>query len=155
MSHRQDREEKTTAGTFLSIFCFGTRLLVYTGIYSFACLEYVYACMIWISLTFYTGRGSSSRTRPESEGRFVFFFWPPLMTCGILVPWSGIEPGPQQQKRWVLTTGQTGNSCVHRYFKDCPVQNASHLPQFSFLYVFIHVSASSLTWDMLNHPDVM
>ena len=32
------------------------------------------------------------------------------MACSILVPWSGFEPGPQQRKSWVLTTGLPGNS---------------------------------------------
>ena len=30
--------------------------------------------------------------------------------CGILLPWPGIEPGPQQWKHRVLTTGLPGNS---------------------------------------------
>ena len=34
------------------------------------------------------------------------------MACRILVPWPGIEPGPQQWKCRVLTTGLPGNSPV-------------------------------------------
>ena len=38
------------------------------------------------------------------------FFWPHHTACRILVPWSGIEPGPQQWKHWVPTSGPPGNS---------------------------------------------
>ena len=41
-----------------------------------------------------------------------FFFWSYLTACGILVPWSGTEPGLQQRKHWVLTTGLPGNSWI-------------------------------------------
>ena len=40
----------------------------------------------------------------------LFFFWPCCMVCGILVPQPATEPGPQQWKCWVLTTGLPGNS---------------------------------------------
>ena len=42
-----------------------------------------------------------------------FFFWPCPVACGILVPQPGIEPGPWQWNRQVLTTGPPGYS---RYF---------------------------------------
>ena len=32
------------------------------------------------------------------------------MPCGILVPWSGMEPMPEQWKYRVLTTGSPGKS---------------------------------------------
>ena len=41
---------------------------------------------------------------------FFFFFWPHCTVCGILVHQPGNEPGPQQWKHWVLTTGLPGNS---------------------------------------------
>ena len=31
---------------------------------------------------------------------FFFFFLPHCMACRILVPWSGIEPGPSAVKVW-------------------------------------------------------
>ena len=37
------------------------------------------------------------------------------MACGILVPQPGIEPGPLQWKRRVLTTGPPGNSLIISY----------------------------------------
>ena len=38
------------------------------------------------------------------------FFWLCHLACRILVPWPGTEPGPQQWKCRVLTTGPPGNS---------------------------------------------
>ena len=46
-----------------------------------------------------------------------FVFWPHCTVCGILVPWPGIEPGPQQWERQVLTTGSPGNSQVVGFLK--------------------------------------
>ena len=43
-----------------------------------------------------------------SHHSFFFFFC--CTACGILVPWPGIEPGPQQWEHWVLITGLPGNS---------------------------------------------
>lgn len=40
----------------------------------------------------------------------IYFFLPVCHSLHILVPWSGFEPGPQQRKSWVLTTGLPGNS---------------------------------------------
>ena len=45
-----------------------------------------------------------------------FLFWPHCTACGILVPRPGIEPGPQEWKHRVLTTGPPGNS--HRWNKN-------------------------------------
>ena len=39
-----------------------------------------------------------------------FFFSPPCTSCGILVSWPGIEPGPRQWKCWYLTSALPGNS---------------------------------------------
>ena len=39
-----------------------------------------------------------------------FSFWPCHIACEILVPQPRIEPGPQQWKHQVLTTGPPGNS---------------------------------------------
>ena len=41
---------------------------------------------------------------------FVLLFWPCCLACGILVPWSGIESGPQQWTHWLLATGLPGCS---------------------------------------------
>ena len=44
---------------------------------------------------------------------FFFSFWTCCGACGILVPWPGIEPGPQWWKPRILTTRLSGNSqCV-------------------------------------------
>ena len=48
---------------------------------------------------------------------FIFIILPHHTTCGILVPWPGIEPGPRQWKRWILTTGLPGNSCFKAFLK--------------------------------------
>ena len=47
----------------------------------------------------------------------LFFFQLCLAACRILVPWPGIEPGAQQWKRGVLTTGQPGNYEWSSFFK--------------------------------------
>ena len=39
---------------------------------------------------------------------FFFFF----LACRILVSWTGIEPGPQKWKYWMLTIGPPRNSLV-------------------------------------------
>ena len=44
---------------------------------------------------------------------FKIFFWLHYTKLGgILVSWSGTEPGPQHWKGWVLITGPPGNSWV-------------------------------------------
>ena len=42
--------------------------------------------------------------------KIYYFFWPHHAAFGILVPRQGMEPGPQQWKHQVLTTGPPGNS---------------------------------------------
>ena len=44
------------------------------------------------------------------ENYSFFFFWPHHAACGMLVPQPGIEGGPRQGERGVLTTGLPGNS---------------------------------------------
>ena len=39
-----------------------------------------------------------------------FLLWPHCTTCGILVPWPGIKPRPQQRKHQAPTTGPPENS---------------------------------------------
>ena len=41
---------------------------------------------------------------------YIHIFWPRRAACGILAPQPGIEPGPWQWKRGVLTTRLPGNS---------------------------------------------
>ena len=41
---------------------------------------------------------------------YFFFFWLCCEACGILVPWRGIEPRPQEWKCPVLTAGLSGNA---------------------------------------------
>ena len=62
----------------------------------------------------------------EEEDIFIYrccFFFSGC-AIGLLVPWPGIKPRPQQWKCWVLTTGQPGNSAL-RVFETsrqtCPV----------------------------------
>ena len=40
----------------------------------------------------------------------VCVFWPHRKACVIFVPRPGDEPGPQQWKHWIRTTGLPGNS---------------------------------------------
>ena len=42
----------------------------------------------------------------------IVYFWPRCAACGVLVPQPGIEPGPQQGKRRVLTTEPRGKSLI-------------------------------------------
>ena len=61
-----------------------------------------------------TGRGSNrlrnSRKPKQMESTLVLcpkvegahFFWPPLLSCGILVPHPGTEPEPLAVKAWSL-----------------------------------------------------
>ena len=48
---------------------------------------------------------------------FLLFVWPRWAACGIVVPQPGIEPGPQQWKRQVLTTRLPGNSHEPQFLK--------------------------------------
>ena len=53
----------------------------------------------------------------------VFFFWPPHVACGILLPWLGIEPGPlalkaQNPNHW--TTRNSHGSMLY-------VQKSAHV----------------------------
>ena len=53
----------------------------------------------------------------EQETWSVFLlFWPHLTACGFLAPQPGIEPGPQQLKCSILTTGPPWSS-LGLYFK--------------------------------------
>ena len=49
----------------------------------------------------------------------LFVFCLHCTVCRILVPRPGIEPGPQQWKHWVLTTGKPGNSLISTCVKMC------------------------------------
>ena len=56
-------------------------------------------------------KAKPSNNRATENMNFIyFFFWPCHVVFGILVPRPGIEPGPQQWKYGVLTTGPPGNS---------------------------------------------
>ena len=41
--------------------------------------------------------------------------WPPRRACGISAPQPGIEPGPQQQKHWTLTTRSPGYAVLGHF----------------------------------------
>ena len=46
------------------------------------------------------GRDQDAKLNLRQEPQIIdfFFFWPHRTVCGILVPWPGIEPGPQAVK---------------------------------------------------------
>ena len=44
----------------------------------------------------------------DFENISFLFFWPCHMSCGILVPWAGIELWPQQRQCWSLIPGPPG-----------------------------------------------
>ena len=46
---------------------------------------------------------------------FFSYFYTCHMTCGILVPWTGIEPMPLQWECGVLTTGLPGKSLTRSF----------------------------------------
>ena len=71
---------------------------------------------------------------------FFFFFWPCHVVCGILVPWPGIEPGPQQWKHWVLTTGPPGNSPNRPFLKRKNVYNILGWDKANTVCVYLHRS---------------
>ena len=48
--------------------------------------------------------------------KIFFFFWPPCMACGILVPWPGIEPEPTTVKVRSLVQWTAGEFPVPRTF---------------------------------------
>ena len=51
---------------------------------------------------------------PPAAAQFVcLFFNLSCVACGLLVPQPGVEPGPQQWKRWVLTTGPSERFQLH------------------------------------------
>ena len=55
-------------------------------------------------------QGRVGRLTLQCEHILICLFWPGHMACKILVPRPGIEPGSQQWKCWVLTTGLPWNS---------------------------------------------
>ena len=54
--------------------------------------------------------------KPTSRQVYLIF-WSCHSTCGILVPWPGIEPGHPQWKLGVLTTGLPGNSPSRKVYE--------------------------------------
>ena len=64
-------------------------------------LSSLFLCLIYFILTWF--------------GVFVLF-WPCQMACRILVPQPGIEPGPLQGKRWILTMGPPGSYHILTWF---------------------------------------
>ena len=49
---------------------------------------------------------------------FIFLFWPCQVACGILVPWSGIEPRLPALEAWHLNHWTT-REVLSYYFKRC------------------------------------
>ena len=73
-------------------------------------------------------------------GIVVFgFFWPHCIVCGILVPRPGIEPGPQQWERQILTTRLPGNFQVMGFLKTYWKQSLSWPGFLLFIYLFLAV----------------
>ena len=68
------------------------------------------AIICWIQLQIYTF--PSCVTLCKSSHLSLSFFLPCHSTCGILFPWSGIEPWPQQWRCRLLTTESPGNSLL-------------------------------------------
>ena len=64
-------------------------------------LSSLFLCLMYFILTWF--------------GIFVLF-WPCQMACRILVPQPGIEPGPLQGKRWILTMGSPGSYHILTWF---------------------------------------
>ena len=75
----------------------------------------------WEARGTFTPQPGGEPARPALEGEvlttglprsleFARFFWSCCETCRILVPQTGIEPGPRKQKCWLLTTNPSGNS---------------------------------------------
>ena len=62
-----------------------------------------------------------------------FFFGHATGLVGILVPRPGIEPGPQQWKCWLLTTGPPGNSLLL-------FLRLNNFPLYRYQIFFTHLS---------------
>ena len=76
-------------------------------------------------------------------------FWLCCVACGILVPWPGIEPGPQQWKHRVLTTGPPGNSQGSSVLRALPWPSAQCL-WFIARPAFYWSLTSLLSWEALE-----
>ena len=74
---------------------------------------------------------SASTVEPYHWPEIPLFFWPHHAACSILVPQPGIEPGPQQWKRRVLTTGPPGNSrkCLYLWWPSLPLMCSGQLKE--------------------------
>ena len=87
----------------------------------------------------------------------LFIFWPHLLTCGILVPWAGLESMPLQWNPGFLITGPQGKSQRCSVFQPLfflvliMSWNKPNLFVHSFLVCFSHTDmlASCRTWAWL------
>ena len=58
-----------------------------------------------------------------ADERSLFCIWPCPVTCGILVPWPGIEPMLSASEGRVLTTGSPGKSQEDHVLNSTSVTN--------------------------------
>jgi len=79
------------------------------------------------------------------------FFWLCLSAFGILVRDQGLNPGPQQWRRGVLTTGPPGNSL--RAVVEFQVVRGSHIPPcpVSPIINFLYFYGAFITSSKLIH----
>ena len=99
------------------ILKFPIHLILFFSIYLFKNLDHL-TCRVSHSLDFpdcifmvqYNTYLPGFSTAKLLFSLFIFIFWPRCTACGILVPWSEIEPRPWQWKHQVLATGWPGKS---------------------------------------------
>ena len=72
---------------------------------------------------------------------FFFFFQPHCATCGILVPWPGIEPAPPVLEGGVLTTGPPGKSCSGHLLNECFSQQQCMVNSVHIIIPFLQMNS--------------
>ena len=77
---------------------------------------------VWNVSPWWTGLAPPHLLTSNIPLKNVFIFWPHLLTCGILVPWAGLESMPLQWNPGFLITGPLGKS------QQCSCFPASFLP---------------------------
>ena len=76
---------------------------------------------------------------------FVYLFWLPLMACGILVSWPGIEPAPPAVEVWSLNHWTSREVQINYYF----FKFNSFLSFFFFFSIkakFLGISKNTIIW---------
>ena len=122
-------------------------------ILTFLCLYYG---GLTLNLLLSSFRKYSDQLMKRRNSFFFFFFLPHCSACGILVPNKGLNPGPRQWTRQVLSTGPPGNSPEMHSFKKCikalelssipPFKNElSSLAQIIWCFKMLFFSFSEIT----------